>query len=456
MTVASPAIATFNAAPPRRSWFLVAAILFADGWLYATGLDGLLSVTDDLLKTYAGSFALTGFRQTVAVTVIYLLPLVLALMILVPPLPRRIFIPAFLCTIWANFISWPLTPSGTPLDAVPVALTQIIIFLLTIFWIYRRTGRFTLMASDLPVKTYLIGRVFLGLVSTAVMFAFAFVFLVGVGLRQKIETETGGYLTFSRAGVSVTEKTLTRGDKSVRLIGMVHVGDNAFYKNLFASFPGHSLVLAEGVSDRKGRMTGSMNYDGVAKVLGLASQVDLQSQWIEKSIQDMQAAPAGEQRHAPIMSGDIDISDFSDQTISFLRDTAEVYGASSMSQAYERMLVLDKRYTEEQATAAFTEVIEKRNAHVLTTLDAQIKSRDSIVIPWGAQHMPGLEKGLLARGFAVTTQQSRLVISFTDLFATLMSKDLPDETESGERRRGVSRKLGPHPKISKSQPSASG
>lgn len=423
MTVASPAVQTFNATPARRSWFLVAAILFADGWLYATGLDGVLSVVDDLLKFYTGSSALTGFRQTVALSVIGLLPLLLALMILVPPMPRRIFIPAFLCTIWANFILWPLSPPATPLGLVPVSAVQVIVFLLTVFWIYRRTGRFTLMASDLPVKTHLLRRAFLGLLATAVMFVIVFALLVGVGLRNKIETETGGYLTFSRAGVSVTEKTLTKGDKSVRLIGMVHIGDDAFYKNIFSSFPPDSLVLAEGVSDRTGRMTGSMTYEGVAKVLGLSSQVEVQSQWMEKSEKEMAAKPAERPRPAPLMNSDIDIADFSDNTIGFLRATADVYGAPSMSKAYERMLVMNERYTEQQASAAFTEIIEKRNAHVLKTLDEQIKTRDSIIIPWGAQHMPGLEKGLLERGYTVTAQQSRLVISFAGLFASLLGKD---------------------------------
>ncbi|MDO8423172.1 MAG: hypothetical protein Q7S99_13530 [Parvibaculum sp.] len=423
MTVASPAVQTFDATPPRRSWFLVAAILIADGWLYATGLDGALSIADDLLKAYADSTALTGFRQTVAISVIYLLPLVLALMILVPPLPRRIFIPAFLCTIWANFILWPMTLTPGPLASLPVAAIQIIVFLLTIFWIYRRTGRLSLMASDLPVKTHLLRRVFLGLLTTMVSLVVAFTFLIGVGLRNKIETETGGYLTFSRAGVSVAEKTLTKGDKSVRLIGMVHIGDDAFYKKLFSSFPPDSLVLAEGVTDRTGRMTGSMTYEGVAKVLGLSSQVEVQSQWIEKSEKDIAATPSGSPRPAPLMNGDIDMSDFSAETVGFLRATADVYGAPSMSQAYERMVKMNELYTDEQMTAAFTEVIEKRNTHVLKTLDEQIKTRDSIVIPWGAQHMPGLEKGLLTRGYAVTAQQSRLVISFAGLFATFMSKD---------------------------------
>ncbi len=423
MNVASPAVQTVDAMPLRRSWFLVVAILIADGWLYATGLDGTLSIVDDLLKVYGDSSVLTGFRQTVAFTVIGLLPVVLLLMILVPPMPRRIFIPAFLCTIWANFIIWPLTPGAGPLASLPVAAMQVVVFLLTIFWIYRRTGRFSLMASDLPVKKHLIRRVFLGFLTTVVSLAIAFVFLIGIGLRDKIEAETGGYLTFSRAGVSVTEKTLAKGDKSVRLIGMVHIGDDDFYKNLFASFPPDSLVLAEGVSDRTGRMTGSMTYDGVARVLGLSSQVEVQSQWIEKSVRDMQADPTDVPRRAPIMSGDIDMSDFSDLTIGFLRDTAEVYGAPNMSKAYERMVVMNERYTEEQASAAFTEVIEKRNTHVLNTLDEQIKTRDSIVIPWGAQHMPGLEKGLLTRGFKITAEQTRLVISFAGLFAALTSRD---------------------------------
>ena len=401
--------------PPRRSWFLVAAILFADGWLYATGLDGALSILDDLLKAYAGTGLLTDLRQVVALSVIALLPVMFLVLVLTPPLPRRIFIPAFLCTIWANFIVWPVSAGPEPLSAMPLSIAQLVVFLLSIFWIYKRTGRFSLMASDLPVRKYLLRRILLGAGAGLVSLALIIVALVGFGVKSRIERDTAGYVTFSPKGIAVSEKTLTRGDKSVRLVGMVHIGDDTFYKSVFASFPRDALVLVEGVSDREGRIKGKMDYTGVAKALGLANQVELQTSWIESAVSEEKGEASDAPRPVPLMNADIDVSEFSEPTFNFLRDTAEVYDAGSLSDSYARMSALGTRYTEAQAMAAFDELIDKRNAHVLTTFDQQIATRDQIVIPWGAQHMPGLEKGLLDRGFAVTGQHTRLVISFLGL-----------------------------------------
>lgn len=401
--------------PPRRSWFLVAATLFANGWLYATGLDGALSILDDLLKAYAGTGMLTDLRQVVAMSVINLLPVMFLVLALTPPLPRRIFIPAFLCTIWANYILWPVSAGPEPLSAMPLSIAQLVVFLLAIFWIHSRTGRFSLMASDLPVKAHILRRMLLGTATALVSYMLIVAGLLGFSLKSRIEQDTAGYVTFSPKGISVSEKTLMRGEKSVRLIGMVHIGDDTFYKSVFASIPRDALVLVEGVSDRECRIKGKMDYTGVAKALGLANQVELQSSWIETTAKESQSQPADSPRPVPLMNADIDVSEFSEPTFNFLRDTAEVYDAGSLSGSYARMTALGTRYTEAQAMAAIAELIDKRNAHVLTTFDKQIATRDQIVIPWGAQHMPGLEKGLLDRGFAVTGQHTRLVISFLGL-----------------------------------------
>ena len=40
-----------------------------------------------------------------------------------------------------------------------------------------------------------------------------------------------------------------------------------------------------------------------------------------------------------------------------------------------------------------------RNAAVLAHIDATVQTFRTVVVPWGAMHMPGLERGLLARGF---------------------------------------------------------
>ena len=62
----------------------------------------------------------------------------------------------------------------------------------------------------------------------------------------------------------------------ILVVGMMHVGEEASYRELVGSFSVPStVVLEEGVTDRSGLLESPLSYDGMAGVLGLAQQDDL-------------------------------------------------------------------------------------------------------------------------------------------------------------------------------------
>lgn len=405
--------------PLRRSRFLAGGALFAGVWLFAFGIDATISTIDGALYLAAGAHVLLTVRNLVAYSVLaFALPMLVAL-VFVPHLPKRIFLPPVLYVFWANIYPWPLLVVRTSAVAdLLFNMLQLSVFAVALFQVWRRTGRLRLRASDLPVKRHLVRRTFIAFGATFCAALVAVPVLAGFVIAASIERQTEGYLRFTSKGVEARETTLTKGDRTVRLIGMVHIGDGDFYRDLFASFPRQSLVLVEGVSDEKGRLTRSFSYDGVARAMGLASQVDVQAAWIGKAAR---SGVAGEDVYAAtgradVIDADVDVSQFSDVTIRFLNDVGSIYGSKSVWQALGRIDAMDDRYSDKEVAAVFHDIIDRRNAEVVATFDREVAAHPLIVIPWGAQHMPGIEKALKERGFAVQSRRGIPVVDYRHFF----------------------------------------
>ena len=61
----------------------------------------------------------------------------------------------------------------------------------------------------------------------------------------------------------------------------------------------------------------------------------------------------------------------------------------------------------------------KRNDLLLVELDKNLATYDTIIIPWGAMHMPDLETGLLAREFAQTSERANSLIHYETILNNL-------------------------------------
>ena len=68
--------------------------------------------------------------------------------------------------------------------------------------------------------------------------------------------------------------------------------------------------------------------------------------------------------------------------------------------------------TEEGIAGVMADILDKRNDAVIAGLVKTLKRYDTIVIPWGAMHMPAIEAAVLEQGFTPGKTQERLSLDF--------------------------------------------
>ncbi len=422
----------------RRGTFLVLVTWLANIYLVAFGVDGGVSLADELLKL-AGASPHGDIREIVAGIVALASLWMLLVSIFVPQLPKYILLPLIFFEVWVSFGAPPLTFTDS---STSFALSAAQVALLAIMLVINKfvMGGWLLNAQLLPHKSRLVLRTIISLVVVGLVMP-----VIGIGLLlyafgSMVEKQTGGYLQFTSTGIEVRETILRKGNKSVRLIGMVHVGEPSFYEALNNSFPPEGLVLAEGVTDREGKLAGSFSYKGLAEVLGLKVQpqfghpVDAPApsakpKPVAVKPDAAKPSPAATREpisipatpgHPRIIYADADVSDFSPTTIRFLGKVGELYGSSSFSELLSRLNDIGKEFTDEDLKGVLDDILNKRNTRVLAEFDKRIGEYNTIVVPWGAQHMPGLEAALRERGFSIESQRMLAIARYQTIIDRLM------------------------------------
>ncbi|MBI1211230.1 MAG: hypothetical protein GC190_07195 [Alphaproteobacteria bacterium] len=419
----------------HRSIFLVLASSFANFYLALFAVDAGLSLIAGLLSL-AESTSLSAVAGIVSELLVLATLAMLIVIIFIPHLPKLVFLPLILFVLWAAFGAPPFDFSA-PSTVAAVAVLEAVLVASVLLVNKMRTGAWFMRARLLPHKTHLVLRtissfVVLGLVLPSVALG-----LLLVAAGSMVERQTDGYLQFTWSGIDVRETVLQREGKTVRLVGMIHVGQSSFYDKLYASFPASALVLAEGVTDREGKLAGSFSYKGLADVLGLKVQPQLGAS--AGNIDIPKARPSQSEGSAPntesrepisipatadrprIIYADADVSDFSPTTVRFLGMVGEVYSSHSVNELLSRLNAVGDAFSEKDIENVFEDILYKRNKRVLAEFDKEIDEYDTIIIPWGAQHMPGLEAALLQRGFRIQSQKMLAVARYETIIDRLWS-----------------------------------
>jgi len=344
-----------------------------------------------------GGGALAGVRLLVATPAILLSLPTFALLALDPALPRRALLPPVLFVFWAVLGAPPLSAVYELSVLAPwLSLAQLGLAGLA-FLAVRRSNAGASWLLQLDTERAAFDRVHFVrfVVVTAIL-----VPLIGGGLLISsgalwIRTQTNAFLSLGLRGLYAQERTYVRGDKTVHLVAMAHIGDASFYRGVMDAIPsGDTLVLAEGVSDRDGLLTEfptGAEFGELAAVIGLTAQAEIGSGDVE---------PA-----------DVDASDLSEETVRFLN----AIGAALRADTLREGLALYARYVEkmdpERIQEIMGEIVEVRNQHVLDQLSSSLATHEHFVLPWGALHMPGLEEGVLALGFTPQATRTRALIT---------------------------------------------
>jgi len=359
--------------------------------------DAVLSFVDQTLTSLIDVRIFSGLRALVALAALVSGIGLYVLMGLTSAVPKRLFLIVALFSPLSLLALIPFVIYQTRwLDMLGWGVTVLQVTL-AIILVYRTAGglHWPLIKPDMLGKPrfswlYTGGFVAANLV-VLLPLTLAYIFLC---TSLAIGHYSEGFVSLRPSGLLVqTRHYVDQGGKTVDLVPMSHIADSRFYHQVTSSFPSNSVVLMEGVSDRYSLLTNRLTYKRAAKKLGLAEQ-----QQEFKPTEDVEWA-----------SADVDVSDFSKQTIGFLNMVSLLY---QKGLTHETLPILFQPTPPGFQELLIDDVLHKRNQHVLKEIDRHLTEREHVVIPWGAAHMPGIAHELEQRGFHLTKTHTIPAISF--------------------------------------------
>ena len=202
---------------------------------------------------------------------------------------------------------------------------------------------------------------------------------VAVCLNLMLEWTSNNFLHLRMHGLTVEARTYEVAGKSVYLLPTVHIASPSFYKDLMRGLPAanNATLLPEGVTDRSGRMKTGLSYTGAAKSTGLSEQPDF--------THDM----PGLVRHF-----DADVVEFSESTLLFLNAAARSFEQTNRQDWVGALATLNSLPPADFKQLKH-DIIDLRNAKVVTGIAESLRNSNNVLVPWGAAHMPGIEQELL-------------------------------------------------------------
>ncbi len=371
-------------------------------FLSAFLLDGVVTLTNEFVE-------MPLFRLAIAWPVLMVAMVLYVAMAFLPRLPKDLLLPP------ALFLMWTWVAGGFPLPFfVPGEARQIMAILQI------GLGGILLMRAVMrgPIELTPAGFSWRNFALTlAGTMALAPV-LAAVGVVQHagtfIERQTSGYVKLRPTGLLFEERHFQRGEKQVRLVSMIHIGEPAFYESVYDSYPhlGPAVVLMEGVSDQDNLLSNQFSYAKIAEMVGLTPQES-------SSVAD---GPGELASAAPVITvaspstveyrrADVDIRVFQPSTIFFMNTVAAFLADPTSRETLREISDPSLPFNQPGAQeAVLADIVDKRNIHLVGELENALETHDTVIIPWGALHLPFVESTLLRWGFRETGRLDRPAI----------------------------------------------
>jgi hypothetical protein len=397
-------------------------IAFANLFLIGFALDGAISVLDELLRGGPDPTTLSVLRAAIALAVWFAALGNFILLAISPRLPKKILLPLIAFPIWCLLGAYPFATGFEPSETSALTLSgiQLTLALATLCWIRLRsaTHHWLLHASDLPRKRPRIGYTLRFAAATALIAPPLLAGIAGLSLSAQIERATAGFMTFGLTGINSTAREYHREDQRIDLVGMAHIGDDSAYLDLFESFAGQStLLLEEGVTDEDGLIGDGLLYEMLAGRIGLDVQPSFEAMLAEMPSSDT-GVPMPEIRNA-----DVDAKVFEEDTIAVLGAATRLYRSDRLAPAFKEFQATLEGLGPEATEAAFRDLIDNRNTHLLGEIRAGLNDYQRIIVPWGALHLPGIEDAILGWGFEQTATSQRRIAAYQTILAALFSRN---------------------------------
>jgi len=350
--------------------------------------DAGVSVLDELGFAATGLHLLAWLRNPLATLAVLGGPGVYLLAVVFRSVPR-LFVPIALFPGAVMLMGLPLAywRGWDNYGTAQISIAQALLGLATLALLWRRSGgRPWLRAGDLPGPVFSFAPA-LRMVAFTLLLLLPGTLVCFVGLCERcLDHFTGGFVRLQWYGFELVERVYDLDDSRVRLVGMMHIGEQQAYEALVSSFDHPDvLVLAEGIRDEQELLgSGRLHYEAVAARTGLATQRDLQSY-----------RPGIRLRNA-----DVDVSTMSDSTLGYLKVSMRVMGDDGIDlEAVLDLLLHSTETTEADQELFWYDVIDHRNAVLLEHLLVAVTEVPVVVVPWGAAHLPFIEGELLDMGY---------------------------------------------------------
>ena len=399
ITEAPPLLPQANKKSSRRFFSILLSLCLG---LFV--LDGVTSFLDDALILFLNVHAFSMLRGLISLLTMFMALGLYGLIGLSPVVPKRVFLPIpmfFLVAMLAMFtlaIFW-----HHRIEQIAFVISACELFLgLVLLNLARRDGLQRGRPFSWPwvAAEQLDGKGFSWKHLLAFVAANVFVLLPVVVIylfvfsARAVNHFSEGFVSLHPRAFTVQVRKYVRDDgKVIELFPMAHIADASFYQHVSQSFPTNSIILMEGVSDSENLLTNKITYKRMANALGLSEQ-------------KATFAPG----RGEVVRADVDVKQFSANTIDFLNLVMLFHSRGVTAENLSKLMSYTPPPDFEERL--FDDLLTKRNEHLLGEIKSHLPAADSIMVPWGAAHMPGLAREIEKAGFHLSETQEYEVIRF--------------------------------------------
>ncbi|MGC4013309.1 MAG: hypothetical protein QM755_02155 [Luteolibacter sp.] len=345
--------------------------------------------------------------------------LISTLLVVIAALPLRTILMADLLLVWRCALGFPLNIwLGNSVAGRTASFVFLVFSLLYLFSTLRRGGRF-------GVRPWVKFRH--SWMAAVALFAAAVVAvpLCVLGYGRAFQNAMGDYVRLTPRGVDLVERVFEKDGRQVHLVGMMHVGDGAYYRDLTARMTaapldgGKKLILTEGVSDRNHLLpqdfaTGK-TYARLAKRFGMTSQKDEFGGPKPAAANQAEGAggvPEASVHHDPQVTwrnADIDVADL---PVGYRTTLLELLSLMSAAD-YPLMARPHFKMTGDQLEDFLMNgLVRSRNDVLMAHFAEADAGYTEVYMPWGAAHLPDMEKRLAGIGYRKTEEVVRPIVRF--------------------------------------------
>ena len=394
-------------------------------------IDGVISILDDFLQLGSVNF-LMGIRNNVSLTIIllslpytyYILKIKKELRFRYYLLPICIFISCSLSMI----ATLALIKMGTPGDLLSlvaernlialkfpiiyasfmlISLMKLLVVLVNYkyFKIILKKSNRAINKNQIKIKNTMKDFFVTGILGGGTLPIY--VTFQGIILLAMICWGPKGFIDVNSKSLLGVEKIYQGSDgKIVRLIPMMHIGKENFYKDISkidASVK--TLILEEGVNDDLNELKG-LDYSELASSLGLSKQREHFSPKAKKEDNKNNIVFIGEQ---------IKTSDMSQQTISLLKKIFKSFKKNNEEDTFSKLTKSNIEISTAEYVGLRNDLLDLRTNDLLSQFDEYSNEFQKVIIPWGALHMPDIEMALIKRGYVFQSAVKRELISWDEM-----------------------------------------